>query len=149
MNYLVEVKKPIEFLSTLVERFQINGTLSMEGDLSAINLSEMFPVGKTPTEFLPKQGMITRKNQYASIQLDTEIISKLQKSVFPRIGLRNRVAHVQISVNNCHVLGAYDWFAEDCVWVDLPEGDGLLEELKEKGIIRKFGLNPNHPSSAE
>ncbi len=135
-GYGIDVRKPIEFLTAMIEIFCGGSYISFEGDLSQANF---WTIERASTE---PRGMMQRNTTspiYGFVILPLEQdTKKIIIRTLPRIGLRSRVAHVLIERDGELKLAAYDWFYPYLVGVSSDIEIALLDTLVEARIIRAY-----------
>jgi hypothetical protein len=102
--------------------------ITFEGDISQINWSE-FPDAKRP--FL-------KRNDEVTIPITAATREAICRSILPRIGLRQRVAHVVVSVGSDRVFASYDWFGEGMTVIESDDQEQLLAELERLGLVKEW-----------
>jgi hypothetical protein len=137
--YFVDVKKTIPFLVAILDKFKGNSYMSLEGNLSTVDLSELENTSGSETSLLPR-------NTYSPIQdfiifpLSPRNIEKFEAKL-PRIGIRKNVIHIQIESAGKRVFGSYDQFWKDVTWVLPCIQEEFLKNLKKNNIIGKYDLD--------
>jgi hypothetical protein len=141
-TFLLNVKKPIELVSAILDKFVGDSYMSLEGDLSSVNISEL--------EVLPEGEINTLKRQdtYAWPKIPDLVVFRLTqnnvdklKSFLPRIGIKSRVLHIQVVHDGQLVFGSYDQFGREQTWVSIAVGEDFVRTLMQNGIIGIFEIN--------
>ncbi|NOH13139.1 MAG: hypothetical protein HND51_15980 [Chloroflexi bacterium] len=118
---------------------QIDGqaNLSLEGDLSNLeNIDIQAKVDEETTSV--KRHTIWPTLDFAVIRINEGNKEKIIQHLFPQIGLKTKVDHVQIEKDGKLIMAAYDRFDPDCVWIGDWIGEGELQSLIEAEIISSF-----------
>jgi hypothetical protein len=134
--YWVDVRRPIEFLSAVLEAFCGQARLSLEGDLEALRGVSLPGASRDETSCL-RRNTIWPKQDFIVVPLVREILPTLV-ALCSRLGLRRRVLHVQIEDGGALVFGAYDQFDPSCVWVSARFGESELQRLVQHGVIASY-----------
>jgi hypothetical protein len=140
-TYVLDVKRSLELLQTLVAAFADEGTtLVLNGHLDHVDFERLH--GVTVTTY-PGAGDYRK----AEITLTADNVDALVRSVLPRVGV---VHETLITKAGETLFYAYDYF--DPGWpelgkvgpynkgaiVTLTDGEGTLDDLIERGIIRRY-----------
>lgn len=140
-TYYLNVRRPVPFMSSLVEVFCGDAHMSLEGDLSDLRWSGRRQVNPR-IEVLLRRQTIWPKQDYAVLPLEEDTLVEIKERVLPVVGLAEKVAHVQIEQHGELVFGAYDEFHADCVWVTSQVGPEFLDRLKKDGCLRSYEPAP-------
>jgi hypothetical protein len=112
--------------------------ISFEGDLQRIDWNGVGHVDESETSL---------QRQTLSPELDF-VVLKLTEETQPRIWnavckvdrlADDGIIHIQIEKGGRLVFGAYDNFHADCVSAHTEIPQSLLQDLKDKGVIRSYG----------
>jgi hypothetical protein len=140
-SYVLDVKRPLELLRTLLAALADEETvLVLDGHLNRVDFGRLH--GVTVTTY-PGAGDYRK----AEIILTADNVDALVRSVLPRVGV---VHETLITKAGETLFYAYDYF--DPGWyelgkvgsynngamVTLDDGEGMLDELIERGIIRRY-----------
>jgi hypothetical protein len=137
MGYELYVKKPIELLASLLELLCGNARLSLEGDLSRVDLTKIPGVSRTPSGSL-KRNTISPQQEFIIVPVEDHAVVRNLRRNFPRIGLKSLILHILIEKDGELAFAAYDQFYGGKAWVSDRIGKSFLESLQEKGIIKSF-----------
>ena len=142
MSYRLVVKKPLELLSAILDCFS-GADLSFEGDLSACSFERIEGKRTEPLEPFVRN-TIFPKQDFVILPITPESTAVLRTEILPRVGLRQRVAHVLIGQDNELLFWAYDWFDKDCVGMVDSVPTELLQKLKEASALADYTLIEHH-----
>jgi hypothetical protein len=137
--YFLDVKRAVPFIETILDKFCGNSAISLEGDLSKVDFSDFAGVSKIETITLKRQ-TIWPTQDFVVLPLTFENVTKLKK-LLQRIGIRNRVLHIQVESDGQIVLGSYDQFGKNETWISMSVGEEFVKELMHKDIIRALKEN--------
>ena len=110
-------------MKTVIGLLEDQANLSLEGDLSSLEKINIEVSTDKETPVLKRQ-TIWPKFDFAIIEINENNKERIINHLFPQIGLKNKVFHVQIEKDGELILGAYDNFHPECVWI----GDWISEE---------------------
>lgn len=129
-------------MSALIEAFCGDAHISFEGDLSKLQWSAQTPVHPRISVLLRRQTCWPTQD-YVVLPVEVETVLEIKRSVLPVVGLKKRVAHVQIEKRRQLVFGAYDWFGlgPGCVWVVQSVGTELLDRLRREGSLKSYNAS--------
>jgi len=133
----VHVRKPIELVRFALEHFQGDCLLSLEGDLSRLDVSLIPGASRKPTDLLPRNTILP-KQDFVILPVTAATIDAIDRHVLPHVGLREHVEHIQIASKGKPVFGAYDNFDPGCVWIDQAIGKDAIVSLLDSGIIKSY-----------
>jgi hypothetical protein len=133
----IPVRDPIPFLSAVIEALHGDAYVSLEGDLSRLDLSDIENIRTEPTDALPRQ-TLDPKLGFVIIPLEADTKDAIIQNILPRIGIRTRVVHVQITKRGKQVFAAYDNFDPDCVWLRPIVSGELIDQLVREKVIRSY-----------
>lgn len=137
----MQVRKPIEFLSGIIMHIVGEAVMSMEGDLSRCSFEDLEGYGTEPVPPLKIYRLMASGGyDYAIFTISDRNKNKLIKSVFPRIGLRTHVWHIEIAQNGILIFGSYNNFHPKCAWLDKSIGDGILQAMVNEKIVLSYKL---------
>ena len=135
------VKRKVPLLIALVQAFCGDAHISLEGDLSELRWDG-------PMEPDPAVATILRRNtvwplqDFAVLPLESDSTHKIIRDVLPHVGVKRRVAHIQIEKQRSLVFGAFDWFYERHAWVSETVGTSLLDTLVKEGTLVSYEPRP-------
>ncbi len=75
--------------------------------------------------------------------LETETIGQILLEILPNGRVVHEIIHIQIEKDGQIAFGSYDNFHPECLVAGPTVPKSLLEELKEKGILRSFEEIPD------
>jgi hypothetical protein len=143
-TYVLDVKQPLELLQTLVAAFADEETvLVLDSKLDRIDFGRLHGVTITTITANPIAGDYRK----AAIPLKADNVDALVRSVLPRVGV---VHETLITKAGEMLFYAYDYFDPGYLelgkigpynkgaMVTLTDGEGLLDDLVERGIIRRY-----------
>ena len=133
----VRVRHPVAFLAAVIDHFAHETFLSLEGDLSHLDVTLVAPISTEPTPIL-RRNTTWPKEDFVVFVVTPETREPLIRSVLPRVGLRSRVMHVQLASGGRLVCGAYDQFDASCVWIDASIGEQAVRALRDAEIIQSY-----------
>jgi hypothetical protein len=137
----IQVRMPIEFLSRLIAHIEGDAIMSMEGDLSRCSFDEIEGYQTEAVGPLKKITLwSTGRHDFAIMPISQTNRSKIIESILPRIGVKSHVWHIEIAQNGIKLFGAYDSFDPECVVLDHRMGEGILETMRNEGIIHSYKL---------
>ncbi len=113
-----------------------NTHMSIEGDLSHCRFTDDLVVTRDETAIL-KRNTIVPKQDFVVVRLTPESVSPIFKQIMAA-GLKRAIIHVQIERNGVLELSACDNFHPDCVVTGPGVSAALLDELKNKNVLRDF-----------
>jgi hypothetical protein len=128
--FRLQVKKSIPFISTIIDSF-IDCFIHLYGDFSEVDLSGIADLT------LVKGKEEWDKYDRVTFTLTRENVAAF-KALLPRIGIHNRIIHIEIEQGGYQVFGAYDQFDKDCVWVTANVGEDFIKTLFDQKIIWKY-----------
>jgi hypothetical protein len=129
--FRLQVKKSIPFVSAVIDGFGDDSYVYFCGDFSVVDLS-----GIATLSIVQEKG-----SNYDDVAFPLTNENKAAiKALLPRIGIHKRIIHIEIERCGYLVFGAYDQFAEDCVWVTANIGKDFMLHLVNQHIIRKYEL---------
>lgn len=135
-GYGIDVRKPIEFLTAMIEIFCGGSHISFEGDLSQSKFWTIEGVSTEPRGMM-QRNTISSIYDFVILPLEQDT-KKVIIRTLPRIGLRSRVAHVLIERDSELKMAAYDWFYPYLVGVSGDIDANLLDRMVETRIIRAY-----------
>ncbi len=147
-TYYLDVRRPVPFMSSLVEAFCGDAHMSLEGDLSNLHWKGHRRVDPR-IEVLLRRQTIWPKQDYAVLPLEEETLLEIKERVLPVVGLAEKVFHVQIEQRRELVFGAYDEFSAGCVWVTRRVGSEFLDRLKKDGCLASYEPAPYTDKAGE
>jgi len=124
------------FLHRLMVELAGNTHMSIEGDLSHCRFTDDLVVTRDETAIL-KRNTIVPKQDFVVVRLTPESVSPIFKQIMAA-GLKRAIIHVQIERNGVLELSACDNFHPDCVVTGPGVSAALLDELKNKNVLRDF-----------
>ncbi|MHC9541031.1 MAG: hypothetical protein AB9903_16140 [Vulcanimicrobiota bacterium] len=143
--YDVAVKHKIPFMELVIRKFCGNAHISFEGDLSRVDLRIIRGSSISETPAL-KRNTIYPIQDFIIVPLE-EDTRDIIISMLHRIGIRNRVDHLQIETAGEHVFGSYDNF--QLLWVIEDIGEAVLADLLREGIIKNYKKRSDNEESTE
>jgi hypothetical protein len=117
------IRQPIEVMNEVVKFFSGRGTLTLEGDLSAVDWSGV------------PEATVSGHGSLVTIPLNSNSLPTIIASVLPRVGLKTRVLHVIVRQGQQLLFAAYDQFAERMVVVEAEDAHRLRGILADKDLI--------------
>ncbi len=136
MRFRVDVRQPAPFLRRIMRELAGGALLSLEGDLSSAEFPEQAVASRGPIGLL-RRNTIAPPLDFLVLRLEPEFADQIFSQV-SRIGLRDRIVHVQIEKSGQLELGAYDNFHAACVVTGGAISAHLLAELRAAGVVREF-----------
>ena len=132
------VKRPLEFLTSLIEVLPVNTLMSFEGELAGVLEPDFLYADKEIGKLI--RGTRTPKQDFWVFKLDLETKNYLMKDFLHRIGIRGNVLHVLCEFEGEILFAAYDNFDVDSVGIKKTGNitDALLDGLAKKGIIKYY-----------
>lgn len=124
-------------VTRIVRRFAEGSLMSLEGDLSTIRRLSIPGESQRPTQLLRRRTDDPIQD-FIVVPVTPETVAVLEKRLLPRVGLRNRVLHVQLESGGELVFAAYDQFHPDCVWISETVGECFVESLRECGAVSGY-----------
>ncbi len=134
----VHVKRREAFLRRIMQLFEADGLMSVEGTLKECRLPTEWIVAQNEARGL-KPATIWPELDFLVLKLCPDRVEPIARELV-RLGLRGPVIHIQIEANNSMQLGAYDHFHPECVVTGPGVSAQLLQELKQAGTI--IGFSP-------
>jgi hypothetical protein len=135
--------------SALLHRFMVefagDTRMSIEGFLEKCQFDEKFEISHAETAVL-KRNTIIPKLDFIILQLLPEKVGLIFDQVM-KASLDFEIIHIQIESKGVIVLGAYDNFDHNCVVSGPAASVELLEGLKQKDIIRGYGIATPPPAT--
>lgn len=141
-RYHLVVKKAIQLMELVIPLFNNNASISFEGNLCSYDFSLFEDTTQKETLNL-RRNTIAPKQDFIILPLNSKAINFLTTDTFHRIGLRNKVIHIQIEYNHEIAFASYDNFHEDCVWITAEVGQSFIERLVDDKIISKYKIVEN------
>jgi hypothetical protein len=133
-GFQVRVKKPVEFICAALRHFRQDSFISLEGDLSCYDSTLIPTASQEPTTILQRH-TIWPEQQFIILPITDATADTICRCILPQIGLKHKIVHVQIAAEGRLVLGAYDSFHDDCVWIEQTIGSESIVSLLKDGII--------------
>ena len=106
--------------------------------MAACSFDALYGATTVPTDVHPRS-TLQPEQDFILVPLSRENVAALKQSIFPRIGLSERVVHILISRGGQLVFWSYDCFHRDCVGVEGAFDRYLLTELKNRNVLHEFG----------
>jgi len=141
------MKTPIQWINTrdkpalllvMLKEFSGGSHISFEGELSHVDFTAIDGVSTEETQALKRQ-TISPIQDFMVVPLTIETSKTIWLELSEKDHLVNEgIIHVQIESKGKLVFGGYDNFHRDCVIAYPGVRIQLLQELKEKGIIRSY-----------
>ncbi len=135
-QHWVDVRDKPAFLHRLMTELAGNAHMSLEGDLSQCRWNEELVVVRNETPILKRNTRVPTLD-FVVLALTPECVAPVLQQVMGA-GLKRAIIHLQIERNGVLELGAYDNFDPDCVVTGPGISQALLQELKNKNILRDF-----------
>jgi hypothetical protein len=132
--FQVRVRKPVDFVRTALQHFSSECFLSLEGDLSRIDTMAITGAAHAATTLL-RRNTTWPEQQFVIFPVTADTTDVICKRVLPQVGLKHHVLHVQVASCGRLVLGAFDKFHNDCVWIDQSIGREGITSMLDSGII--------------
>ena len=136
-GYSIHVKKRIPFLQSILDFYCGDALISFEEDLSTFDFSQFSGASSQPTSIL-KRNTISPHLDFVILSLEEKTLEFIKKNVLNHIGLQKNVVHILVAKNGELVVGIYDHFDPDCVWVKLDFPRSALEGLQEQKVIASY-----------
>ena len=138
--FRVSVKRPIEFLTSVLEAFssEEDAKVSFEGDLQMLRNASLAGASTDETTCLRRQTLEPILD-FLVIPLSRHNLRVLV-SLCGRVGVRTRVIHVQIESGGVLVFGAYDQFDPAGAWISTRFGEANLLRLQGQRVIDSYEL---------
>jgi hypothetical protein len=144
-SWMLDVKRPIELVLAILDKFSGEQyVISITGDLSAINISELETLtegGMGTLTLLPHVYNLPPFDAKVLVcRLSQKNVAKL-KSLIRRIGIRSKVAFIEVKRDNDLIFESADNFGKEQVWISSVVGQEFVQNLLHDEIIRKFEVN--------
>jgi len=125
-------------LLAMMKEFTNNSNISFEGSLDHLSFSSWPDVSTEETEALKRQ-TTSPQLDFVVLPLTEAIVHNIWKELSDKDHLVHEgIIHVQIESDGKLVFGGYDNFHPDCTVAYPGVSIGLLEKLKENGVIREY-----------
>jgi len=135
--YTLHVKKALALVATVAERFRGDSLMSFEGDLSAVDFTKIAGLFRDETAAL-KRNTIAPRQDFVVLPLTQENVNILTARIFPRIGIRCRVLHIEVEERGHLVFGTYDQFSSDGTWITAAVGEEFVTGLVREGAVASY-----------
>ncbi|MBE0542101.1 MAG: hypothetical protein IH623_11990 [Verrucomicrobia bacterium] len=112
--------------------------ISLEGDLSRCRFPGDLVTSRDETINLKRQTLVPTED-FIVLRLTSEMVAPIFEQI-ASAGLTCAIVHVQIARKGVTELGAYDNFHPECVVTGSGVSTTLLDELKDKRIIRDYQI---------
>ncbi len=146
-RYSIKVKRPIPFMTAMIDAFEGNGLISFEGDLSHLKEDNLTGISRERTACLRSQTLIEyvpgEPPHFVVIPLNANNAKEIRERILPTIGIRHRVRHVSIEKEGVLQFYSSDCFSEDQVFLRTTYPEDLLNDLKKRKVIESFKLDPD------
>jgi hypothetical protein len=136
-RYWVVARDKPGFLIAMMKALVGNAHISFEGDLSRCEFPGEVPKRSTETSVLKRQTSQPVQD-FVVLPLEPETIRPILDVVLPDRRFMTDIIHIQIEKDGKIEFGAYDNFHPECIVCFLGVGTNLLDQLKEKGVIRSW-----------
>jgi hypothetical protein len=133
-GYWVDVRDKPAFFVAAMRLLAGGARVSLEGNLSGLDLESVAGVTNEESPILPRQTLVPRQD-FVVLPVEPETISAIATRT-PGARLVGDVEHIQMEKNGRLEVGLYDIFDPDSSWAGEAFSVGLLDQLKEKGILR-------------
>jgi hypothetical protein len=133
-GYWVDVRDKPAFFVAAMRLLAGGARVSLEGNLSGLDLESVAGVTNEESPILPRQTLVPRQD-FVVLPVEPETISAIATRT-PGARLVGDVEHIQMEKNGRLEVGLYDNFDPDSSWAGEAFSVGLLDQLKEKGILR-------------
>lgn len=135
--YHLDVAQPIRLMERILVRFAGNARLSLEGDLSRGDAGGVPVLSRQPDALLPSHTLHPERDFWI-LPVEPDTVDAIAVKLLPRIGLRQRVWHVQMEKEGRRVFAAHDGFDRDGVWVAGQVAGEFITSLVKTGAIRGY-----------
>jgi hypothetical protein len=132
--FQVRIRKPVDFVCAVLRHFHRECFLALTGDLSRYDPALIAEASAEPTPLL-SPSTLCPKQQFVILPVTDATVDTICRRVLPQVGLKHRVIHVQVASEGRLVLGAYDNFHHEGVWIDQAIGDDRMALMLASGII--------------
>ena len=133
-GYWVDVRDKPAFFVAAMRLLAGGARVSLEGNLSGLDLESVAGVTNEESPVLPRQTLVPRQD-FVVLPVEPETISAIATCT-PGARLVEDVEHIQMEKNGRLEVGLYDNFDPDSSWAGEAFSVVLLDQLKEKGIVR-------------
>jgi hypothetical protein len=130
----VRVKKPVDFVRAALKHFRKYCFLSLEGNLSRFDPTLVPGASGNPSALL-RRNTISPVLDFVILPVTAATADTICQEVLPQVGLKHHIIHVQVASEGRLVLGAYDNFNRECVWIDQAFGNEGIGSMLDAGII--------------
>jgi hypothetical protein len=146
-RFQVRVRRPVDFIRAGLNHFPHDCYLSLEGDLSRFDSTLIPGTSHMPTTLLRKY-TISPVQDFVILPVTAATSDLVSLRVLSQVGLKHHIIHIQIASESRLVLGAYDNFHRECVWIDAAIGQEGITSMLDSGIIGWYQLRQHEERSA-
>jgi hypothetical protein len=132
-SYRLVTRHSIDLLAAMIDSFNGNAHLFLEGDLRYFR-SEQFQFLRNEPNDLLVRNTIWPLQQFVIIPLENETVHIIKRHVLNCVGIRNRVLHILMEKQGQLVFAAYDCFDPDLVMVTHTDNSFLDALITRKAI---------------
>jgi hypothetical protein len=133
-GYWVDVRDKPAFFVAAMRLLAGGARVSLEGNLSGLDLVSVAGATDEESPVLPRQTLVPRQD-FVVLPVEPETISAIAART-PGARLVEDIEHIQMEKNGRLEVGLYDNFDRDSSWAGEAFSVVLLDQLKEKGILR-------------
>jgi len=138
-----KVRDKSRFLIALITELAGNAQISFEGDLSKLSLHDL-PGASTEETPLLKRNTTWPRQDFVVLPLEADAIPQIVKAYGGT--LPNAIIHIQIEKSGKRLVGIYDNFLPECIYLSPEIPEAFLQSLTLKGIISPWTKKP-HPGA--
>jgi hypothetical protein len=136
ISHWLDVRDKPGLLHRLMVELGDDAQISLEGSLSQCSFPDEIVVSREQVGPLKRNTMHPRQD-FIVLRLTPDTIAEISQQI-SLAGLKNAIVHVQIERSGVLEFGAYDNFHPDCVVAGPGISVSLLDELKQKHLLRDF-----------
>ena len=133
-GYWVDVRDKPAFFVAAMRLLAGEARVSLEGNLSGLDLVSVAGATNEESPALRRQTLVPRQD-FVVLPVEPDTVTAIAARI-PGARLVADVEHVQIEKNGRLEIGIYDNFDPDSSWAGEAFSVVLLDQLKEKGIVR-------------
>ncbi len=137
-RYWLQARDKPGLLIAMMRLLAGDARISFEGDLSHADSLFLIPGASREETPVLRRNTTDPVQDFVVIPLDATTLPALIREAAVSDRLTHDVLHVQIEKSDALEFGAYDNFHPECIGVAAGVPLTVLEELRQKGVLRSF-----------
>lgn len=142
---IVSVRRPRAFMTAWISSAPDDAILSLEGDLTYCDLRGIPVLGREEAGPYRRHTAWPLRD-FVLLPITAATRARINRQLWPRVGLRTRVHHLCCYHDGHLILGAYDTFAANLTSVDPVVGAVFLADCLRHGWIDPPGKSRTLPT---